>query len=150
MVASQISGANAANPAAVFVVAALEKLLATKEIKKLPKLRDSSTASLAALRALLDNAASDTQRAQSVLTPQVMRKMLEPLQMACASRAPALIAVALDCIAKLFSYNVLTDPTATTAAAAAAASAMYHPDDADASLHDFSAPTPASPKPASD
>ncbi|ORZ34870.1 hypothetical protein BCR44DRAFT_1500063 [Catenaria anguillulae PL171] len=120
---SQLGGANSANPAAIFVVTSLEKLVALKEVKKLPKLKDSAATTLNTIKALLDHASESTTSAnaasrasatagvQKILTPDLMRKMFEPLQLACASRSPAIIAVALDCIAKLISYNVLVDNT---------------------------------------
>ncbi|KAI9183149.1 guanine nucleotide exchange protein for ADP-robosylation factor [Blastocladiella emersonii ATCC 22665] len=108
---SQLGSATSANPAAVFVVAALEKLIGLKETKRLPKLRESATATLNTLKSLLDDASSDTapRSAAPVLSPELMRKMFEPLQLACASRSAVIIAVSLDCIAKLISYNVLVD-----------------------------------------
>ncbi|KNE60799.1 hypothetical protein AMAG_06156 [Allomyces macrogynus ATCC 38327] len=105
---SQASGA--ANPAAIFVVDALQKMLALKDVRRLPKLKDSSSAALNKLKALIDEASSDTAPSgMNLLTPEVMRAMFEPFQLACASRSAALIAISLDCISKLISYNMLVD-----------------------------------------
>ncbi|KAL7750673.1 guanine nucleotide exchange protein for ADP-robosylation factor [Sorochytrium milnesiophthora] len=87
----------------LFVQMALEKIVQSKEVKRFPKLKESAMQSLAYIGC----------SANAAISPAHMRDICAVLQMACQTRSTLLMAVSLDCLGKLISYNILEDSTAT-------------------------------------
>ncbi|KAJ2514987.1 guanine nucleotide exchange protein for ADP-robosylation factor, partial [Coemansia sp. RSA 1939] len=103
-------------PGLVFIIGAIEKLLATKEGKK----RDASTALEKALQALKPFLQPQTAE-NNWLSRSAVDVVLDALDMLCVAQASALtLAVVLDCIEKLVSFhyfdNVVGLPTRETVA----------------------------------
>ncbi|KAJ1556020.1 guanine nucleotide exchange protein for ADP-robosylation factor [Cladochytrium tenue] len=99
--AGGITGGGAPQPpplsSDVFIRVALEQLLAAKETRRLPALRDSARSALAAV--------VESHAAGAANPHTTIAKLIEPLRLACQSRLPFLAIVAVDCLGKLFSCN---------------------------------------------
>ncbi|KAI9136456.1 hypothetical protein BKA69DRAFT_1104037 [Paraphysoderma sedebokerense] len=91
----------------VFLVMALEKITQHRDTKKLPKLKEAATSALDTLKKINDNV--DANAPSPVIGAHTLRGIFHPFQLACQSKSPALMVIALDCLAKLISYNCLAD-----------------------------------------
>ncbi|WFD35198.1 guanine nucleotide exchange protein for ADP-robosylation factor [Malassezia cuniculi] len=94
------SGANSlTRGSSVFVVSALETIIASKEAKRSKELKESATAALDMVRRA-------TSPEHAALDPSVV---FEPLRLSCASKSVPLQTVSLDCISKLVNYAFFAD-----------------------------------------
>ncbi|KAJ1502739.1 guanine nucleotide exchange protein for ADP-robosylation factor, partial [Coelomomyces lativittatus] len=96
------------NPANVFLQVAFEKLQNAKEIKKLPKLKESIVGATQKLKQA-NSLTGDSASGPRPIPLDVMKSLLQTLQLACNTRIINLVTISLDCVAKLMSYNVLHD-----------------------------------------
>ncbi|PWW73326.1 Sec7-domain-containing protein [Tuber magnatum] len=102
---SSVSSNNGAQPtlsSMVFVVQALESILAAKETKRRKPLVDSVQRALDAIKSAAPELPPD---------PAVV---FEPLQIACSIQNTQTTITALDCIGKLISYSYFSPPPPTT------------------------------------
>lgn len=87
----------------VFVVSALESILASKEAKRSKELRESANTALEMVR-------RTTSPERAELNPQTV---FEPLRLACESKSVPLQTASLDCIAKLVNYAFFADDSSS-------------------------------------
>lgn len=84
------------NPVSVVLIAsALETIVASKEAKRSPQLKESATTALEMIR-----------NGQGGDRP---REIFEPLRLACETRNEKLMIASLDCISKLISYSFFAE-----------------------------------------
>ncbi|KAG8903868.1 guanine nucleotide exchange protein for ADP-robosylation factor [Tulasnella sp. 403] len=84
------------NPVSVVLIAsALETIVASKEAKRSPQLKDSATSALEMIR-----------NGQGGDRP---REIFEPLRLACETKSEKLMIASLDCISKLISYSFFAE-----------------------------------------
>ncbi|KAH7930079.1 Sec7-domain-containing protein [Leucogyrophana mollusca] len=81
----------------VLISSALETILASKEAKRSPPLRESAQKALEMIRV-----------GQGGDRP---REIFEPLRLACETRSEKLMIASLDCISKLISYSFFAEPS---------------------------------------
>ncbi|KAL6259969.1 hypothetical protein P5V15_009878 [Pogonomyrmex californicus] len=103
----------------MFIVRALEKILADRDVKKshLSQLRKSCESALEDLRneikevptiqgeEMISNALPQPKSDSNVITAE---KYFLPFELACQSKAPRIVVTALDCLQKLIAYGHLT------------------------------------------
>ncbi|KAJ3328889.1 guanine nucleotide exchange protein for ADP-robosylation factor [Blyttiomyces sp. JEL0837] len=89
---SKATMASGAASADVFIRKALDELGNSKESKKYPALKEAIKQALG----VLESAAVDETAFQT---------LFKPFLLACQSRQPHLVTIAIDCLGKLFSYN---------------------------------------------
>ncbi|KAI8812764.1 hypothetical protein BJ742DRAFT_552239 [Cladochytrium replicatum] len=80
----------------VFIKIALDQLQNAKEAKRYSNLRDAAKNAQAAIERSAGTTNEDL---------QTMKTVFLPFQLACQSRQPVLVSVAIDCMGKLFTYN---------------------------------------------
>lgn len=114
---SSKSGASLAAGSTVFVISALESILASKEAKKLPALRSACGRALAMVRFASgqktpSNASKEEKERSSEgkrIESMDARIVFEPLRLACETKSSNLIVTSLDCIGKLVSYSFFVE-----------------------------------------
>jgi brefeldin A-inhibited guanine nucleotide-exchange protein len=98
----------------MFIKSALEQLANAKEAKRLNQLRDAVKNGLSGyyqqdilIRRVRLHVLDLFIAALEMPSPDLnaIQTILQPLQIACQSRQPALIVIAIDCLGKLFTYN---------------------------------------------